>query len=325
MASRIDELVDLVKGHKVYIQTHNYPDPDAVASAYGLQFLLGCYDIPADIIYEGSLNKMYGLRMIDYFHISLQNADEKDLKEEDYIIIVDAQKYNKNCTDLVGDEVACIDHHPTVIDCEYHYKDVRLVGACSTLIADYILEAGITPSEDVATALLYGMKMDTADFSRGVTEMDVKMYYELFPYVDHHTIEKLQVNTIAFTDLQAYGAAINNINAYRRAGYACIPFDCPDALIAIISDFILALDLIDFSVVYSIRPGGYKFSVRSEDDKLDAGKITNKALSLLGKGSGGGHAFMAGGFLPIEEVNKLGDNPRKLIEEKFNQIIYPED
>lgn len=325
MAARIEELVSIVKNHRVFIQTHNYPDPDAVGAAYGLQFLLQNYDIDASIIYQGSLNKMYGLRMIDYFGILMKNADEIDLKEDDYIIIVDAQKYNKNCTDLIGDEVACIDHHPTMIECDYKYKDVRLVGACSTLIAEYIIEAGVTPPEDVASALVYGMKMDTADFSRGVTELDAKMYYELFPYVDHHSIEKLQVNTIAFTDLQAYGAAINNINAYKRAGYACIPFDCPDALIAIISDFILALDLIDFSVVYSIRPGGYKFSVRSEDDNLDAGKITNQVLSSLGNGSGGGHAFMAGGFLPIEEVNKLGENPRKVIEKTFNKVIYPED
>lgn len=325
MATRIEELVSIVKDHRVFIQTHNYPDPDAVGAAYGLQFLLQNYGIDASIIYQGSLNKMYGLRMIDYFGILMKNADEIDLKEEDYIIIVDAQKYNKNCTDLIGDEVACIDHHPTMIECDYKYKDVRLVGACSTLIAEYIIESGVTPPEDVASALVYGMKMDTADFSRGVTELDAKMYYELFPYVDHHSIEKLQVNTIAFTDLQAYGAAINNINAYKRAGYACIPFDCPDALIAIISDFILALDLIDFSVVYSIRPGGYKFSVRSEDDNLDAGKITNQVLHSLGNGSGGGHAFMAGGFLPMEEVNKLGENPRKVIEKTFNQVIYPED
>ena len=34
------QLVELLRGHKNYIQTHNYPDPDAVASAFGLQYFL---------------------------------------------------------------------------------------------------------------------------------------------------------------------------------------------------------------------------------------------------------------------------------------------
>mgnify|MGYP000271808585 CR=1 FL=1 len=34
------DLIVLLKGHKTYIQTHNFPDPDAIASAYGLQYFL---------------------------------------------------------------------------------------------------------------------------------------------------------------------------------------------------------------------------------------------------------------------------------------------
>lgn len=31
--------VALCKGKHIYIQTHNFPDPDAIASAFGLQCL----------------------------------------------------------------------------------------------------------------------------------------------------------------------------------------------------------------------------------------------------------------------------------------------
>lgn len=37
--SHVDDLIRLCQGHAVYIQTHNFPDPDAIASAYGLQEL----------------------------------------------------------------------------------------------------------------------------------------------------------------------------------------------------------------------------------------------------------------------------------------------
>ena len=41
----LQQLVELCKDHNVYIQTHNFPDPDAIASAYGLKKLLSHYGI----------------------------------------------------------------------------------------------------------------------------------------------------------------------------------------------------------------------------------------------------------------------------------------
>lgn len=40
------------------------------------------------------------------------------LQEEDYIVCVDSQKHSGNTTDFIGDEVACVDHHPTFIPIE---------------------------------------------------------------------------------------------------------------------------------------------------------------------------------------------------------------
>lgn len=323
--SKILDLVNILKNHRVFIQTHDYPDPDAIASAYGMQRLLERFDIESKLVYAGSLNKLSGVRMIDYFNIEIHNADSiNDMTEDDYVLIVDAQKYNKNCLDLLGKEVACIDHHPTVIDCdEYLYSDIRMVGACSSIISEYYHDAGIEPTVEEATALLYGIKMDTNDFGRGVAQLDVLMYYQLFPYADQKILEKMQLNSIEFADLKAYGAAINNISVYKNVGFAMIPFDCPDGLIAIISDFLLALDVVELSVVYSVRKNGYKFSVRSEIEALDAGKIVRSSLERLGDGSGGGHSFMAGGFLPIESVIALGNDASQKIQEAFINESFP--
>lgn len=325
----IEKIVNILNGHEVFIQTHNYPDPDAIAAAFGMQKLLEEYKIKSKIVYEGTLNKISGIRMIDYFNIEIFNANDlPEMNEEAYILIVDAQKYNKNCTDLPGIEIICIDHHPVMVECdEYEFVDIRKVGACSSIIADYYCEAGIAPSTEVSTALLYGIKMDTNDFGRGVAELDVEMYYKLFPYADQHILEKMQLNSIEFGDLKAYGAAIENISVYKNVGFAMLPFDCPDGLIAIVSDFILALDIVEFAVVYSVRAGGYKFSSRSEIENADAGKVLNAALSKFG-GNGGGHPFMAGGFLPIEAVNKIdvsNTSVRRQIEIEIIKELYPND
>lgn len=320
---KIEQLVDILKNHEVYIQTHNCPDPDAIASAFAMQSLLLHYDVKSKIVYQGTLGKLSGIRMIEYFNIEIFNVDDiPEMAQDAYVIIVDAQKYNKNCTDLPGIEVACIDHHPVVIECdEYLFKDIRHVGACSSIIAEYFYESEYIPSSEVATALLYGIKMDTNDFGRGVEELDVEMYYRLFPYSDQVLLGKLQLNTLEIRDLKAYGAAIENISLYKNVGFAMIPFDCPDGLIAIISDFILALDVVEFTVVYSVRDEGYKFSIRSELESLDAGKIVNEALGKFG-GNGGGHSFMAGGFLSKDNAD-ANDVTRNKIENVFLNEVFP--
>ena len=314
------ELVRLLEGHKIYIQTHNFPDPDAISTAYGLQAFLKAYNIYSTICYDGKIDQLSTSRMLENFELNaFQKENINDMTYEDYVVVVDGQKYNSNMTDLPGNEVACIDHHPTMIDCDYKYKDVRIVGACASIIISYFKETNTELPPLVASALCYGIKMDTADFKRGTTKFDVSMFDYAFQVAIPEKISAMYSNIMEFQDLKAYAAAIEDIKVYDRVGFACIPFACVDAMIAIIADFILSLDVVDVAVIYSIRPNGYKFSVRSEIPNVDAGQMINHALS--GIGSGGGHKSMAGGFIPIENVKKLGHEPKAEIERIFLQSI----
>ncbi|MDE7403741.1 MAG: DHH family phosphoesterase [Lachnospiraceae bacterium] len=311
------ELVKLCQGHRVYIQTHNFPDPDAISSAYGLKKLLEVYDVESKLCYDGRIDKLSASKLLDAFQMQIYPYADllKEMKEDDYIICVDTQKHGGNVTDFVGDEVACIDHHPTFVPMEYRYQDIRITGACATLIAEYYAKMGHEPDQDTATALLYGIKMDTLQFSRGVTELDIEMFRFLFPFCDHEKLARLERNNMEFDDLRAYGAAIESIELYDKTGFSCIPFSCPDALIAILADFILALVEVEVAVVFSYREDGIKLSVRSEDPKVHAGNLLHQAL--LDLGNGGGHAAMAGGFIRQDKVAGLGNYPRDAIRNLF--------
>ena len=89
-----------------------------------------------------------------------------------------------------------------------------------------------------------------------------------------------------------------------------------------ISDFILGLDVVELAVVYAVRNGGYKFSVRNETAIYHAGTITQKALN--GLGGGGGHFTMAGGVITKEGMKMLGDNPNFAIRKRFLDAIHEE-
>lgn len=315
-----EKLIDYLKDKRVFIQTHNFPDPDAIGAGFGLQGILKSYGIDSILCYVGQIDRINTKKMTELCSINIYSEDETplEMREFDPVICIDSQKGGGNIKDLPGDEIACIDHHPLIENGDYIYRDVRKAGSCATLITQYYEELSIDPDENVATALLYGLKIDTMNFTRGVTQADIKAFSYLLDRASQDIIESLTMNSMEFADLQAYGAAIESIYVYDRVGFAGIPFACPDAQIGMVADFILSLDEVDVAVVYAHRRDGIKFSARSEVVKVNAGRLIAEALKDIG--SGGGHSFMAGGFIPAENVEKLGSFKDDAIRERFLSV-----
>ncbi len=302
--NKLNDLLHALKGHKIYIQTHNCPDPDAIASAFGLQYLLKQNGVQSDIFYGGEINGVSTQNLLNLLPINILNSNDISFSQDDYIILIDAQKYNKNTTDFESIEIACIDHHPTFVECQYEYADIRICGSCSSIITSYFLDTGIEIPQDVATALLFGLSVDTDNLSRGVTNLDVDAFYCLYNLVNKEILVSLTTNTLTIGNLKAYGAAIKNIKLHKFMGSSFVPFDCNDSLVAMISDFMLSVQEISVSFVFSFRENGYKFSVRSELENVHAGVLIQNVMKDIG--FGGGHKSMAGGFIPKQNFNKLG-------------------
>ncbi|MBR5973769.1 MAG: DHH family phosphoesterase [Clostridiales bacterium] len=317
--TKLDELVAVLDGKNVVIQTHNFPDPDAIGCAFGLQHLLKTRGISTRIVYFGKFDKVTFKLLTEQLGIEAINASDYEGSEDDYVINVDGQKFNANFTDLIGHEIACIDHHPWVTDYKYAFTDHRIVGACSTIITDYFTENNIPIPRDVATALLFGIKVDTQNFTTGVKEQDINAFAILNELADQAFLLRLESNDLSIDDLRAYGAAIQNLYADEGLGFVHIPFDCPDRLIAMVSSFILSLDCVDLSIVYADRNGGLKFSVRSELTDFKAGDLIH--LALQGIGDGGGHPMMAGGVIFPDHMEDLGEAPDKVIRQRFLTVF----
>ena len=322
--TRLDQLISKISREHVYIQMHNFPDPDAIASAFGLQELLKYRGIPATICYKGKIERYSTEKMCQLLAIEIENIEDLNgkLSEKDEVILVDAQKGNSNIINIKGDEIICIDHHPTFEKQEYLFTDIRPeIGACASIIAQYFIENGIPMNERVATALSFGIRMDTKNLSRGVSKLDMEMLYQMFDWCDQKAIHSLENSNLYFEDLLAYSKAIYSIQVYDNVSFADTGKDCPEGLIASVSDFMLALVEVTFSIVYSRKNDGIKLSVRSEGSKLDAGKVVREALE--GIGNGGGHAEMAGGFVPFAGDDDQADLLIKEIQERFLHVIKP--
>jgi len=171
----INELIDFLRrSPKFYIQTHDFPDADAVASAFALRNLFLQRGFIPVIVYAGELQTPTLFTMIERLQIPLVNANEIEFRADDYIVIVDGCKGNKNVTDLPGDEIAVIDHHLVSNPEEVKFTDIRSHnGSCSTIIASYYKELGEPIPRDIATALYIGLEVDTALLTRKVSPEDV--------------------------------------------------------------------------------------------------------------------------------------------------------
>lgn len=297
--TKFDELVSVINTEFVYIQTHNFPDPDAISSAFALQQLLKTKNICAKICYKGKVDRTNIKLMKELFGIEIFDVDTlEEISEEDKIILIDSQKGNGNITQIRGSVIASIDHHPMNVNVDYEFSDIREdIGACVSIVASYYLENNIEMSDDVAEAILYGINVDTANMTRGVSKLDLDIFYKLFNRTKRKKISRLENETMQVDDLKAFAKAIESISISNIVGIANTGDDCPEALIGTIADFILKIETVKIAFVYSVKSTGIKISVRCmKDSHVDAGALIVDALK--GIGTGGGHPTMAGGFVP---------------------------
>lgn len=319
--TNLDTILQHIKNKHVYIQTHNFPDPDAIASAFGLQQLLKNKGISSSICHFGQIDSYSTNQMISRLGIQITNLDiNAHTTASDEIILVDSQKGNSNIKDLVGDEIICLDHHPVFEHIDYRFADIRPeLGACASMIAQYFLENHISIDRNTATALLYGIKIDTANLTRSVSPLDLEMFHMLYGISDIKLLESLDRATIQLSDLKSYANAINSIKVFGDISFANTGAGCPEPLIACISDFMLDLAEVNFSVVYSYKDKGVKLSVRSSKALYDSGEITKNALE--GFGRGGGHPSMAGGFIPYTRDDTTDAMIPSILEMRFLKAI----
>ena len=220
--TKFEELLQQINRQHVYIQTHNFPDPDAIASAYGLKRLLATRGIEASICYKGKIDRYGTGRLCEILDIELLNVENltEVLTDEDEVILVDSQKGNSNIINMTGDEIICIDHHPVYEKTEYRFTDIRPgVGACASIIAQYFFENEIPMDRRIATALTFGIRKDTQKLSRGVCKMDMEMIWRMFDLCDQDMIYLLENSTLYFEDLMAYSKAISSIEVFENISF----------------------------------------------------------------------------------------------------------
>ncbi|AFG38776.1 DHH family phosphoesterase [Spirochaeta africana] len=302
--TRFTELLAVLDQERpVLIQAHDFPDHDAVATAFALGQLLESRGIAATLCYGGEIQSDSLREAIERLGIQIYSSYELKQNQpelvEAQIIIVDGFVGNSNMTGIPGSVVSVIDHHEPPDTPDLPAFDIRPgYGACSTILYEYYHDEGVAVSREVATALLLGIMMDTAFMTRGVSPIDLEAFTFLFFRGDWQDASRMLKNSLSFHDLAVFREAINEVIVAEDFAFIPLKKECTPEVMALVADFFLNIREIHFVVVLQQDREDYRISVRSENPRAPAGKVIRTALE--GIGSGGGHIHMGGGTIPLD-------------------------
>lgn len=287
-------LQKLLNYKKICIQCHNNPDPDTVASAFGIQHYLNTNGIESRIVYGGPQDIVKANLKILIKECGIEIEKAETIEDDEFLVLVDGQKGQGNVFDLGKEECIIIDHHIRIVEENDNYLVKPQYQSCSTIIYELLLEEGypVKESEELCVALLYGLYTDTSSFTDMFHEKDIFMKNALLK--EQPLFERLVKSNMSFAELMIVADAMHNhyFDIERRSAIVEV-LKCDQAVLGIIGDFMIQVDSVLLSIVYTEAGDGYQISIRTCHEKLRANEIAG--FLCEGIGSGGGHSKKAGG------------------------------
>jgi len=300
---------------RLAVVTHDNPDPDAIGSAVALAHIAERVGCETEVCYYGEITHQENRAFVNLLEFDLRNlGPDDDLDHYDGYALVDHSRPGVN--DQLPEELAVdvvIDHHPPRAPVEARFVDLRSeVGATSTLLVDYFEGLDIPFPGAVATGLLFGIRIDTREFTREVSSVDFEAAAALLPYADLGTLERIETPSISPETFGTIASAIGNRRHEGDIVTSCVGrLNDRDAL-AQAADRLLMLEGVTTTLIYGLRDGTVYVSARSQWTDVDLGETLRDAFGPIG--SAGGHADMAGAQLKLGVLDAVEDQESSLME-----------
>ncbi|MFA9517132.1 DHH family phosphoesterase [Halopenitus sp. H-Gu1] len=325
-ANENERIVDLLSvlqslSGPLAVVTHDNPDPDAIASAIGLQHIAEVAGVDADACYGGEISHQENRALVNVLDISLQHLDGIDLDTYAGIALVDHSRPGVNDGLPEGTTVDfVIDHHPPRAPVNARYVDIRpSIGATSTLIAEYFDRLAMELDERIATALLFGLRVDTREFIREVSVADFEAASRLLETADVETLRRVEQPSVSPETFDILATAIRERDVRESVVASCVGEITDRDALAQAADRLLDLEGITVTFVYGYLDGVVYASARSRGSDVDIGETLRDALGPIG--SAGGHDDMAGAQIPLGILAEVDDDSTETLMEVVRESI----
>lgn len=283
------------------ILIHNDPDPDALASALAIRVLLRRAPTESPILTLDEMTRPENERMAELLDIQVTQVTRQELIAFEKLICTDMQPRGFENGDMPI--MAVIDHHPPENGYQADYLDIRpQYGATATMLTEYLRVADERwVGRRLATALVYAIKTDTDNLTRGVSPADVEAYTFLLERADTPLLRQIERPGYAQRTAHAFGRGIAEMEMRDDLAVAYLGEMNPDDshILADVADFCLAMEEATWAAAAAVVQTKLVVNIRHLGTEPGAGDLARKLAEEAG-GTGGGHHTMARAVLPLK-------------------------
>lgn len=310
------------KGIAIFLQDN--PDPDAIASGFALKCIAEKYGIRSNIYYGGNIGRQQNKTLIDLFQtdlIRLITTDEalKIINSFDKVALIEASIPSKNNivpTQIIPNIV--IDHHQTdfsLVKGEF-VEILPKIGATSTIMTRYLRHLDIVPDPSLATALRYGIRVDTGGFTRNTTTEDLDAAAYLSPLLDAQLLNHIENPPMSTETMDIIGRTIQNREVIGSYLISFVEFITERDALPQAAELMLQMAGVSTALVFGINKDKVQLSARSVDTEINLAFLLQKAFGFM---NAGGHANMAAGSI---DLGIFGDvNDKKSLSKIIHDVI----
>jgi nanoRNase/pAp phosphatase (c-di-AMP/oligoRNAs hydrolase) len=307
------------------ILMHDYPDPDALASAYSLQYLAELKgEIRSRIVYGAVIGRIENQEMVRLLKIPAYKLRPSDFRKFPNVALVDTQPgFENNSLPPKCKPSIVIDQHvlSPVPSSEFNLIDTE-AGATSTLLARELLSLKVQIPTNLATALVYGILSDTLDFYRVAKQETIETYMKILPFSDVHVLARIQNPSRPrrfFGDL-AHCIGRSQVRQKLIVSHLGI-VENPD-VISQMADFLLACEGIQWAFCTGRHGENIHVSLRTSISEGGAGLVLRDIFSHPRQA--GGHGQIAGGRLRVGggQTEEIWASKESMLTERLVERLH---
>jgi len=324
-ARQLADILESTSG-RLAILTQDNPDPDSIASATALQAIAEEFGIESDILYDGDIGHQENRAFVNLLGIELVDRnDANPIEEYGRLALVDNMKSDSQNTEFDVD--IFIDHIEPDSELDAAFVDIRTnVSSTSTILTKYLQEFDLSPSETVATALLYGIRAETLDFKRDTTPADLTAAAYLHPFANHDTLEQVESPSMSPETLDVLAEAIQNREVQGSHLFSTAGFIRDRDALEQAAQYLLDLEGITTSAVFGIVDNEIIVAARSKDIRINIGSVLESGFDDIGEVIGhskqGSVEVELGIFTGIEASEDNRDTLLQLTEEAVRRKLF---
>lgn len=288
---RTVELRRVLAGHRHgLVFVYGDPDPDGLASAWALQKLMAALGVTARIRYTGELGRIENEAMVRLLGIPAQRITDEELATAELIAVVDAQPEFFRGAPLPRCDVV-IDHHPRKREQQpgaVALTDVRPSAlATSSILTEYLVEAGERIDAKLATALYYGIQTDSRNLQRNPSLLDTKALLQLERKVNRALLRRIEFSCYSLVRLDYFAVALVRLRYSGNVLYSHVgPVPTADVCVQI-ADFLIRVREAKWALVSGVAGDRLVVVFRCDGHRKNAGATAEAAFGAIG--SAGGH------------------------------------